>query len=45
MHSYQKTSPMTNTGKLFIKNKESIEETLIRKMKEKYISREVLEAE
>jgi hypothetical protein len=32
-------------GKLFMKNRETIEETLVRKMKEKYLPRELLDLE
>jgi len=40
MHSPGKLfspGPVKQTGKLFVKNKETIEDTLIRKMKEKYL--------
>ena len=38
-------TPLGGTGKLFVKNRETIDETLTRKFKEKYLSKEQMEQE
>ena len=45
MQSYIRQSPTGGTGKLFAKNKESLEDTLIRKLKEKYLPKDQFDLE